>query len=344
MWIVAASLSALFAGLTAILAKAGVASTSSTVATALRTVVVAAGAWGMAVLTGTASGVASIDGTSALFLVLSGLATGASWLCYFAALSRGDVSRVAPIDKLSTVLAIILALVLLGEPVSLWGAGGIVAITAGTLLMVEPGELSGLPRALRGGGSWLTFALASALFAALTSILGKVGISGVDPTLGTAVRTLMVLAMAWMIVGAQGRMGEVRSIPGRELAFIVASGAATCASWLAYYHALKDGPASVVVPIDKLSILVTVAVSAVAFHAALPARPRPHVRGHGGHGGGVGTHLSHDPPKIGARSSPSKYAQNRHETLRMLRNHHAYPPTHTPTTARMCTLNPGLVR
>jgi hypothetical protein len=242
MWIVAACLSALFAGLTSVLAKAGVASTNSTVATALRTVVVAVGAWGMVLVTGSASGVASIGGTSALFLVLSGLATGASWLCYFAALSRGDVSRVAPIDKLSTVLAIILALVLLGEPVSLWGGFGIVVITVGTLLMVEPSDLSGLPRALREGGSWLTFALASALFAALTSILGKVGISGVDPTLGTAVRTLVVLAMAWVIVCMQGRLGEVRSIPGQELAFIVASGAATCASWLAYYHALKDGP------------------------------------------------------------------------------------------------------
>ena len=187
------------------------------------------------------------------------------------AVSRGRVPR-GTVDKLSTVLAIILALVLLGEPVSVWGAAGIIAIAAGTLLMVEPAELSGLPRALRGGGSWLTFALASALFAALTSILGKVGISGVDPTLGTAVRTLVVLAMAWVIVGAQGRMGEVRSIPGRELAFIVASGAATCASWLAYYHALKDGPASVVVPIDKLSILVTVAVSAVAFHERFTPR------------------------------------------------------------------------
>ena len=152
MWIVAACLSALFAGLTSVLAKAGVASTNSTVATALRTVVVAVGAWGMALLTGSASCVASIGGTSALFLVLSGLATGASWLCYFAALSRGDVSRVAPIDKLSTVLAIILALILLGEPVSLWGAIGIVTITVGTLLMVEPSDLLGSS----GGcnGSW----------------------------------------------------------------------------------------------------------------------------------------------------------------------------------------------
>ena len=220
----------------------------------------------MAALVGSASSLGAIDGQSLLFLILSGLATGASWLCYFAALARGNVSRVAPIDKLSTVLAIVLALILLGEPVSAWGAAGIVAITVGTLLMVEPSDLSGLPRALRGGGSWLVYALASALFAALTSILGKVGISGVDPTLGTAVRTVVVLAMAWVIVTVQGRLGDVREIPARELAFIVASGAATCASWLAYYHALKDGPASVVVPIDKLSILVTVAFSAAVFH------------------------------------------------------------------------------
>ena len=272
MWIIAACLSALFAGLTSILAKAGVATTRSTVATALRTIVVAAGAWGMAALAGSASSLGAIDVRSLLFLVLSGLATGASWLCYFAALSRGNVSRVAPIDKLSTVLAIVLALILLGEPVSAWGAAGIVAITAGTLLMVEPSDLSDLPRALRGGGSWLVYALASALFAALTSILGKVGISGVDPTLGTAVRTVVVLAMAWVIVGVQGQLRDVRAIHTRELAFIVASGAATCASWLAYYHALKDGPASVVVPIDKLSILVTVAFSAAVFHERFTLR------------------------------------------------------------------------
>ena len=272
MWLLAACLSALFAGLTAVLAKAGVATTSSTVATALRTVVVAAGAWGMAALVGSASSLGTIDGRSLLFLILSGLATGASWLCYFAALARGDVSRVAPIDKLSTVLAILLALILLGEPVNAWGVLGIVVITAGTLLMVDPADLSGLPLALRRGGSWLTYALASALFAALTSILGKVGISGVDPTLGTAVRTLVVLAMAWVIVAWQRRIREVRSIPARELAFIVASGAATCASWLAYYHALKDGPASVIVPIDKLSILVTVAFSAAVFHERFTGR------------------------------------------------------------------------
>ena len=226
----------------------------------------------MAAMVGSASSLGTIDGRSLLFLILSGLATGASWLCYFAALARGDVSRVAPIDKLSTVLAILLALILLGEPVNAWGVVGIVVITAGTLLMVDPDDLSGLPLALRRGGSWLTYALASALFAALTSILGKVGISGVDPTLGTAVRTLVVLAMAWVIVAWQRRIREVRSIPARELAFIVSSGAATCASWLAYYHALKDGPASVIVPIDKLSILVTVAFSAAVFHERFTGR------------------------------------------------------------------------
>ncbi|AKU64562.1 multidrug DMT transporter permease [Schaalia meyeri] len=272
MWILFACLSALFAGVTSVLAKAGVATTASSVATALRTVVVAAGAWGMAALAGSATDVFAIDARSLLFLLLSGLATGASWLCYFAALSRGDVSRVAPIDKLSTVLTILLALVLLGEAVSAWGTLGIIAITAGTLLMVEPTDLSGLPRALRQGGSWLIYALASAFFAALTSILGKVGVSGVDPTLGTAVRTLVVLAMAWGIVAAQGRTAEVRLIPTRELAFIIASGAATCASWLAYYHALKGGPASIVVPIDKLSILVTVGFSALAFHERFTRR------------------------------------------------------------------------
>lgn len=226
----------------------------------------------MAALAGSATDLFAIDARSLLFLLLSGLATGASWLCYFAALSRGDVSRVAPIDKLSTVLTILLALVLLGEAVSAWGTLGIIAITAGTLLMVEPTDLSGLPRALRQGGSWLIYALASAFFAALTSILGKVGVSGVDPTLGTAVRTLVVLAMAWGIVAAQGRTAEVRLIPTRELAFIIASGAATCASWLAYYHALKGGPASIVVPIDKLSILVTVGFSALAFHERFTRR------------------------------------------------------------------------
>lgn len=272
MWILFACLSALFAGVTSVLAKAGVATTASSVATALRTVVVVAGAWGMAALAGSATDVFAIDARSLLFLLLSGLATGASWLCYFAALSRGDVSRVAPIDKLSTVLTILLALVLLGEAVSAWGTLGIIAITAGTLLMVEPTDLSGLPRALRQGGSWLIYALASAFFAALTSILGKVGVSGVDPTLGTAVRTLVVLAMAWGIVAAQGRTAEVRLIPTRELAFIIASGAATCASWLAYYHALKGGPASIVVPIDKLSILVTVGFSALAFHERFTRR------------------------------------------------------------------------
>lgn len=272
MWILFACLSALFAGVTSVLAKAGVATTASSVATALRTVVVAAGAWGMAALAGSATDLFAIDARSLLFLLLSGLATGASWLCYFAALSRGDVSRVAPIDKLSTVLTILLALVLLGEAVSAWGTLGIIAITAGTLLMVEPTDLSGLPRALRQGGSWLIYALASAFFAALTSILGKVGVSGVDPTLGTAVRTLVVLAMAWGIVAAQGRTAEVRLIPTRELAFIIASGAATCASWLAYYHALKGGPVSIVVPIDKLSILVTVGFSALAFHERFTRR------------------------------------------------------------------------
>ena len=266
VWIIAACLSALFAGLTSILAKAGVATTSSTVATALRTVVVA----GRSVGHGRPGRIGVVRGRyrRTLAAVLSPVGLGNRGLVAVLLRGAGAGKRVSggshrqavdgPRDRPGAHPA--------GRAGERVGAAGIVAITAGTLLMVEPSDLSGLPRALRGGGSWLVYALASALFAALTSILGKVGISGVDPTLGTAVRTVVVLAMAWVIVTVQGRLGDVRDIPARELAFIVASGAATCASWLAYYHALKDGPASVVVPIDKLSILVTVAFSAAVFH------------------------------------------------------------------------------
>lgn len=272
MWILAACLSALFAGLTIVFAKAGVAPTSLMIAAALHTVVVTAGTWGMTVLIGTASRAASIDRISTLFLMLSELATGASWLRHLATLSRGDMSRVVPIDKLSTVPAIILALALLGEPVSLWGVGRAVAVTAGALLMVEPSDLFGLLRVLRRGGNWLTFALTSALPAALMSTLGKVGILGVDPTLGAVMHMMMVSAMAWVIIGAQGHLGEVRSVPGCELASTVASSAMTCASWSAYYHTLKGGPASIVMPTGKPSILATVVVPAVVFHERLTSR------------------------------------------------------------------------
>ncbi|MCL3776559.1 MULTISPECIES: EamA family transporter [unclassified Actinomyces] len=272
MWVLLACGSALFAGLTSILAKQGIRTTDSTVAMALRTVVVLVGAWAMVLVVGSQDGLAHLDARSTGLLVLSGLTTGASWLCYFKALQLGSVSKVVPFDKLSTVLTVLLALILLGERVSAVGALGIVLMTAGTLLMLDADDLRGLPRALREGGGWLAHAVGSALFAALTAVLSKAGIVGVDSTLGTAIRTGVVLVMAWALVALSGRLREARRVPRDELGLILASGAATCASWLCYHRALQDGPASVVVPIDKLSVLVTVAFSVLVLREALSRR------------------------------------------------------------------------
>ena len=266
MWVLYAFGSALFAGLTAILAKCGIRKTDSTVATAIRTVVVLAFSWGMVFLVGSEAQLAEISGRTLLFLVLSGLATGASWLCYFRALQIGDVNKVVPVDKSSTVLTILLAALFLHETLS-WTRGiGMVCIAAGTYLMIEKKQSTGSAKA---GGSWLLYAAGSAVFASLTSILGKIGITGVESNLGTAIRTVVVLIMSWMMVFVTGKGAQVRKIPKNELGFICLSGLATGGSWLCYYKALQDGPASVVAPIDKLSILVTILFSYLVFHEKL---------------------------------------------------------------------------
>ena len=266
MWVLYAFGSALFAGLTAILAKCGIRKTDSTVATAIRTIVVLAFSWGMVFLVGSEAQLAEISGRTLLFLVLSGLATGASWLCYFRALQIGDVNKVVPVDKSSTVLTILLAVLFLHETLS-WTRGiGMVCIAAGTYLMIEKKQSTG---AAKAGGTWLLYAAGSAVFASLTSILGKIGISGVESNLGTAIRTGVVLIMSWMMVFVTGKGAQVRKIPKNELCFICLSGLATGGSWLCYYKALQDGPASVVAPIDKLSILVTILFSYLVFHAKL---------------------------------------------------------------------------
>ena len=267
MWLLFAVGSAFFAGVTAILAKCGIRKTDSTVATAIRTIVVLVFAWVMVFVAGSQDQIRNLDGGTLLFLILSGLATGASWLCYFRALQLGDITKVVPIDKSSTVLTILLAFLLLGEPIGLFQGIGVVLIGVGTFFMIEPKRAS--PTSVAQGKGWMLCAFGSALFASLTAILGKVGIQGVDSNLGTAIRTGVVLVMAWVMVLVTGKAGEVRRIPRRELAFICLSGLATGASWLCYYRALQDGLASVVVPIDKLSILVTVAFSYVAFHERL---------------------------------------------------------------------------
>ncbi|ANU53436.1 EamA family transporter [Acutalibacter muris] len=267
MWVIFAFGSAFFAGVTALLAKCGIRKTDSTAATAIRTVVVLLFSWVMVLLAGSWGDIVSIRGGTWLFLILSGLATGASWLCYFRALQLGDINKVVPIDKSSIVLTLLLAFILLGESVSLTKGLGVALIGAGTLLMIEKKDAAP-PRAGRGIG-WFWYALGSAVFASLTSLLGKVGISGVESNLGTAIRTGVVLLMAWLMVLIEGKLPKLRGIPRRELMFICLSGLATGGSWLCYYRALQEGPASVVVPIDKLSILVTVAFSYFVLHERL---------------------------------------------------------------------------
>ena len=266
MWIFFALGSALFAGATSILAKCGIRKTDSTVATAIRTVVVLAMSFVMVLIVGSLNEITAISAKTWIFLILSGLATGASWLCYFRALQVGDVNKVVPIDKSSTILTILLAFLVLGEPISWLKGICVVMIGAGTFLMIEKKETAGDKETRQ---SWLLYAILSAVFAALTSILGKIGISGVESNLGTMIRTAVVLLMSWVMVFVTGKAKAVREISGRELGFICLSGVATGASWLCYYKALRDGLASVVVPIDKLSILVTIAFSYFVFKEKL---------------------------------------------------------------------------
>lgn len=319
MWILYSCGSAVFAGVTSILAKCGIRKTNSNVATAIRTIVVLLFSWIMVFVTGAQNGLADLTPKTLLFLALSGLATGASWLCYFRALQLGDVSRVAPVDKSSIILTILLAFVIFHETVSLFKVLGMVMIGAGTFLMIqrakipvsnhrtnplrstaagrkdsEPQSVTANRRtpesqtttadhkasepqiastsAVHASHRWLFYAVLSAVFASLTSILAKIGITGIDSNLGTAIRTCVVLVMAWVVVFATKKQDALRTIPHSELLFICLSGLATGASWLCYYRALQDGPASIVVPIDKLSILVTVAFSCVFLHERLSKR------------------------------------------------------------------------
>ena len=266
LWIIAAILSAVFAGLTSILAKCGIKKTDSDLATALRTIVVLAFSWIMVFIVGSHSTISSISHTSLIFLILSGLATGASWIFYFKALSQGDVNKVVPIDKSSTVLTVLLAIICFGETTNLAVKLIATAILAvGIFLMVEKKQSEKKTE----DKAWMVSAILAAVFAALTSILAKVGISGVESNLGTAIRTGVVLVMAWIIVFAKGKQKGIKSIEKRELLFIALSGIATGASWLCYYYAIQNGIVSVVVPIDKLSIVVSVGFSYFVFKEKL---------------------------------------------------------------------------
>lgn len=267
MWIFYAFGSALLAGLTSILAKCGIRHTDSDVATAIRTIVVLVFSWIMVFVVGAQDGIAAVSGKTWLFLILSGFATGASWLFYFHALQAGDVNKVVPIDKSSTILTIVLAFLFLGEEVSALKIVCVILIGAGTFLMIQKKETE--KSVGQEKKSWLLYACLSAVFASLTSILGKIGIEGLNSNLGTAIRTAVVLLMAWIMVFAKGKQREIGRIDPKELGFVCLSGLATGGSWLCYYKALQDGLASVVVPIDKLSILVTIAFSYLVFHEKL---------------------------------------------------------------------------
>ena len=255
MWVLFAFASAFFAGVTSILAKIGVKDVDSHVATAIRTIIVLIFSWIMVFIIGSQSTIVNIDGKTFLFLILSGLSTGGSWLCYFKALQLGDVNKVVPIDKSSTILTMILAFIFLNEKITINMVIGMIGIAIGTYLMIQKNEKA---EKIVKRKAWLIYALLSALFASLTSILGKVGIENVESNLGTAIRTIVVLVMAWIIVFATKKQRDIKKIDKRSLIFLILSGVATGASWLCYYKALQDGLASIVVPIDKLSILVTV--------------------------------------------------------------------------------------
>ena len=266
MWLVMAILSAVFAGITSILAKCGIKKTDSDVATALRTVVVLAFSWLMVFVVGSAGTIGNIGTKSLVFLILSGIATGASWLCYFKALSAGNINKVVPIDKSSTILTVILAIILFGETNHLAVKLICTAVLAvGVFLMIE--KKADTEKETRK--VWLPYAVASAVFAALTSILGKMGIENVESNLGTAIRTAVVLVMAWVIVFIKGKQTKIKEIDKKELFFIALSGIATGGSWLCYYYAIQKGVVSVVVPIDKLSIVVSIVFSYFVFKEKL---------------------------------------------------------------------------
>lgn len=265
MWIVFAFASALFAGLTAILAKCGIKNTDSNVATALRTIIVLVFSWIMVFVAGAQSGIRDIPAKVLIFLILSGLSTGASWLCYFKALQLGNVNKVTPIDKSSTILTMLLAFIFLREEITWLRFAAMVLIGAGTYMMIQKKEAEDK----KEDKKWLIYALGSAVFASLTSILGKVGMQNINSNLGTAIRTVVVLIMAWIVVFVSKKQDTIKNIDNKSWIFLALSGFATGGSWLCYYRALQTGPASVVVPIDKLSILVTIGFSYIVFHEKL---------------------------------------------------------------------------
>lgn len=256
MWLLFAFLSAFFAGATSVLAKVGIKNISSDFATAFRTVIVLIFSWLMVFVAGSQNEISKITPTSLIFLVLSGCATGLSWIFYFKALSIGTVSKVVAVDKSSTFITILIAVIFLGEPFGPLTAAGVIIMIIGTVMMLRKGDTKNGEKK-----GWLLYALLSAVFASLQSILGKIGVEDIESNLATAIRTAVVLIFAWAIVIGKKEIGDFKIMSKKECVFLVLSGVTTGASWLCYYKALQTGRASVVVPVDKLSILVAVILS-----------------------------------------------------------------------------------
>ena len=265
MWILYAFGSAFFAGITAILAKIGIKNTDSNLATAVRTIVILIFSWLMVFIVGSFNTITELTTKTIIFLILSGLATGLSWLCYFKALQLGNVNKVTPIDKSSTILTMFLAMIFLGEKITFLKFISIILIGIGTYLMIEKKKDNKQAK----DNKWLLYAFGSAIFASLTSILGKIGIEGVESNLGTAIRTIVVLVMAWIVVFVTKKQSEIKNIDKRSWKFLLLSGLTTGLSWLCYYKALQDGEASIVVPIDKLSIVITIVFSYIILKEKL---------------------------------------------------------------------------
>lgn len=262
MSIILALLAALFASFTAILAKIGIEKVDSNLATAVRTVVVVIMAYLMVAITGQTDSIFNISMKSYIFLILSGLTTGMSWLCFFKAIQIGDVSKVVPIDKASVVLTILLSFIILGEPATAFVVSGGIIISIGTFVLI--GKEKKNDRKKKKGfntKSYIFLAVLSAVFAALTNILAKIGIEDVDSNVATFIRTVVIILFAWGIVFFQGTFKELKNISKKSYLFLLLSGAATGLSWLCYFAALALGKVSIVNPIDKFSVVLTMVLS-----------------------------------------------------------------------------------
>lgn len=259
MSIVLAILAAVFAALTSILAKIGIKNVDSNLATAIRTIVVVIMALIVVLITGQFHAVFDVEGQALIFIVLSGITTGLSWLFFFKALQIGDVSKVVSIDKSSIVMTIILSFIILQEPTTPLVIAGGVIIAIGTFLLIGKNN-SGKKE--KFSQSYIFLAILGAVFAALTSILAKIGINNeVDSNVATFIRTIVIIIFAWAIVFFQGTVKQMKDITKKSYLFLGLSGMATGFSWLCYFAAIAIGKVSVVAPIDKFSVVITIILS-----------------------------------------------------------------------------------